>query len=338
MEIMSSFSEQPVLMDDRKKAAITAKLRSRDEERQNAILKRQEEKQARHADGERLDFFLKTFNEEKKYIEEFINNCESQDDKSQMVDKFEEMSLTLQKLQKYVAESTLFLPSSILGRAQSDVSDLQTNLQKKKEVILPKKKFAFKNRKKISDNQKPKPTSEIRSEKSVTDVALTKCHFSDKKGETLVKNAEEVNKEDVALVNLTECTVKLFGSPSAMHFNELNSCKVFCGPVSSSIFIRNCTNCIFLLACHQLRIHQTTDCQFYIHVTSKAIIEASKKVTFAPYNWEYPGLDSHFELSGLKRSKNAWDDINDFNWLSTDVHSPNWSLIPEEDRVKKWNH
>ena len=334
---MSSVSEQPVLMDDKKKAAITAKLRSRDEERQNAILKRQEEKQATYSNEERLDFFLKTFNEEKKNLEEFINNCETQYDKSQMVDKFEEMSLALQKLQKYIAESTLFLPSSILGRALSDISDLHINFQKKKEVILPKKKFAFKNRKKISENQKPKPTSEIRSEKNLTDVALTKCHFSDKKGETLVKKAEEINKEDVALVNLTGCTVKLFGSPSAMHFNELTSCKVFCGPVSSSIFIRNCTNCTFILACHQLRIHQSTNCQFYIHVTSKAIIEACNKVTFAPYNWEYTGLDSHFELSGLNCSHNAWDDIDDFNWLCTDVHSPNWSIIPEEDRVKKWD-
>lgn len=323
-------------MDEKKKAVITAKLRSRDEERQNAILKRQEEKQAVNADGERLDFFLKTFKDEKKIIEEFINNCETLDNKSELADKFDEMSLAIQKLQQYVAECALFLPSSTLGRAQSDVSDLNTNLQKQKELMLPKKKFAFKNRKKYSE--KPKPIVEKNQpEKSLTDVAVTKCNFSDRTGEILTKDPEEINKEDVALVNLSDCTVKLSGSPSAMHVNKLNGCKVFSGPVSSSIFIRNCTNCTFLLACHQLRIHETTNCQFYIHVTSKAIIEACNQITFAPYNWEYPGLDSHFQLSGLDTSQNAWDDIDDFNWLSADVHSPNWSLIPEEDRVKQWD-
>jgi tubulin-specific chaperone C len=30
--------------------------------------------------------------------------------------------------------------------------------------------------------------------------------------------------------------------------------------------------------------------------------------------------------------KNQWDQVDDFKWLKAD-HSPNWSLLPEQDRI-----
>ena len=50
--------------------------------------------------------------------------------------------------------------------------------------------------------------------------------------------------------------------------------------ICRSIFIEKCTNCVLVLACQQLRIHEAVDCTFFIHVTSKAIIEDSKGETW----------------------------------------------------------
>ena len=72
--------------------------------------------------------------------------------------------------------------------------------------------------------------------------------------------------------------------------------RVLCGPVSSSVFVEDCKDCVFVVACQQLRVHSTTNSQFYLHVTSRAIIEDCQKVSFAPYSWNYPDLEQHFEV------------------------------------------
>lgn len=53
---------------------------------------------------------------------------------------------------------------------------------------------------------------------------------------------------------------------------------------------------------------------------------------FAPYQLSYDELDSHYETSGLNCLINNWYDVDDFNWLVKDKQSPNWSILPEEQR------
>ena len=118
---------------------------------------------------------------------------------------------------------------------------------------------------------------------------------------------------------------------------ETRQCSDISAFNSRSIFIRECVNCVFVLACQQLRIHSTTKSHFYIHVTSKAIIEDCDTVKFAPYNWTYPSLEKHYESTALARNRNNWDKIDDFNWLAADVQSPNWSILYESERVAIWN-
>ena len=71
---------------------------------------------------------------------------------------------------------------------------------------------------------------------------------------------------------------------------------ILCGPVSSSVFIEDCKDCTFVVACQQLRVHGTVQSLFYLHVTSRAIIEDCRQVSFAPYNLTYPELEQHFKV------------------------------------------
>lgn len=319
-----------------KKASLTSKLQAREDERHNIIKKRTEEKLLNSSEKENIDFFLEGIQKEKRLIEEFLSTCESLD-KGTLPNKFEEITVSLGELQKYVTESAIFLPNAVLRRAQIEINNLKNDLLNKKEAVLPKKKFTFKSKKKFSDKIRNDPTPKIEESKTEElEISLTECHFADRENETLIKQAEETNKEDALLTKLTDCSVKLYGAPSAVHINFLKNCKVFSGPVSSAIFINDCSNCTFVLGCQQLRIHQSHKCHFYIHVTSRAIIEECTEVAFAPYNWDYPEIDDHYELSGLNRERNNWNLIDDFNWLSTDVHSPNWTLIDETERVLTW--
>ena len=156
-------------------------------------------------------------------------------------------------------------------------------------------------------------------------------------GQKITRHEEDLFGKDISFSNLNKCTLTLYGSPLALHLEKLDSCQVFCGPVSGSVFINDCKDCIFVFPCQQLRVHNTITSQFYLHVTSRAIIEDSHDLGFAPFNWLYNGIESHFETSRLDHSKNNWQLVDDFNWLNTEEKSPNWYIIGNENRVNSWD-
>ena len=47
---------------------------------------------------------------------------------------------------------------------------------------------------------------------------------------------------------------------------------------------------------------------------------------------EYSGKTEEFTLAKFDVSTNNWNQIDDFDWLSKEP-SPNWSLIPEDERT-----
>ena len=120
--------------------------------------------------------------------------------------------------------------------------------------------------------------------------------------------------------------------------DSIDSCIILSGPVVGSSFINDCKNSKLVLACHQLRIHETNNTQFYIHVGSRAIIENTNNVTFAPYSWTFPGLESLFASSDLKADQNGlnfnYTAVDDFNWLNQNQKSPNWKFLEESERIK----
>ncbi|ESO86141.1 hypothetical protein LOTGIDRAFT_179417 [Lottia gigantea] len=317
---------------------MTERLQKRDDKRKLNIENKKEDREA--PIREKCEHFHDNLSKEIDEIERDVSRSSSLT-KTELIDHFDGLTVRLQKAQKFLSEATLFLPSYDISKATESLSKLQNMLQDKRNELMPKKKFAFKSKKasegdgKKTKNLSTKDDAHKKSTKNEPCI-LADCKFVDEDGKNLSMDPSQINQKDVALARLKHCVVKLYGSPSAIHVNELEDCKIFCGPVSGSIFIRECKNCVFILSCQQLRIHTTEFTNFYIHVTSKAIIEDSHDVQFAPYNWNYPGIAEHFKLSGLDKERNNWDDIDDFNWLAVDAHSPNWSLVAPEQR-KNWD-
>jgi len=149
-------------------------------------------------------------------------------------------------------------------------------------------------------------------------------------------NESETFQQDIVLSDLVNCTIRLLGPASTLHMDRLINCIVLAAPIATSIFIDECKDCSFILGCQQLRVHKTLSSQFYLHVTSRAIIEDCSKVGFAPYLLKYDKKLEHFKIAGLDIQENNWTLVNDFNWLRRDEHSPYWFIIPEENR-QQWN-
>jgi len=111
------------------------------------------------------------------------------------------------------------------------------------------------------------------------------------------------------------------------------------------------TNCslFFFFPFWKLRIHDASDCDFYLLARSTPILENSTRVRFAPYNFVYPQLEEQLKVVSpccifllpslnpwaqeyLDTPTNFWDCVQDFSWPRPSQPSPNWSVLAEEER------
>jgi len=184
------------------------------------------------------------------------------------------------------------------------------------------------------EQQQEKPNS-ISSSANIV-VSSNTINISNKHNELIRFEALELNGKDVAIENLKQCEIFLKGIPSSLQIKNLHACILIVGPCSRSILIDQCQQCEFALACQQLRIHTSNECDFYVHITAQPIIEDSHNLRFAPYNVEYKLKDEHIKQSGLIWTRDYWNDVRDFNHMITGMPSPNWEIIEEEER-KEWS-
>lgn len=334
-EINGSVDDAEIL---RKKEIKKAMLEKRKEERiENLQQKRCEDIESK-TKLETYDYFVSHFKEEcddiqRKLTSEDINKS----DRVEVAKYLEDLSESYEKVLKFVNDSTMFLRSYQLEQAQKTLNQIMTSISSKKVELIPKKKFAFKSKKKNETSVKEKnQDSSMASDSRKFDFSANECGISDKSGETVIMKPDSINQRDVSLSKLENSRIELPGYPGTVHLDNIKNCVILCGPVSGSVFVDNCIDTKIVTGCQQLRVHNTTDTDFYIHVTSRAIIEDTKRVKFAPYNWDYKSLDNDFIKSGLNKETNNWNKVDDFNWLAADTPSPNWSVLSETERKQTW--
>ncbi|OPJ72338.1 tubulin-specific chaperone C [Patagioenas fasciata monilis] len=313
------------------------RLQRREAERQQGVERQRQKKEAQVVKEEQSEFFVAAFSREREAVEALL-----------AAGPLEEAAARLQGLQKLLTESVRFLAPYELRQGQEAVARLQGDLAARRQQLQPKKKFAFRALKKEAA-----PGSEPRPEEPAQPAAAEPapcpgtaegepggpplCGFSGAENQELELGPAELLQRDVLLSQLRGCRVRLRGNANTVRVRDCRGCTVLCGPVSTSVMVDGCSDCVLVLACQQLRTHRTRDSRFYVQVTSRAVIEDCTKVSFAPYAWSYPGIERDFESSGLDRSRNNWNLVDDFDWLATDRPSPNWSLIPEQERISCWD-
>lgn len=318
------------LDNEDKKKLVSDRLLKRDQDRLSNLQSKRSERQDKIVDDETLDTFKPIFSRLKNEISNEIQLLDtiSKDEKPI---KIETISNNIQNLQILLSEATKYLTTFHIEKFGEDIAGLRSAIDSKYITEQKQKKFNFKQvRKKTTEESKPKlvtkPStvskvlSNFDSERTILISNLT--------DETLTHNSN-VDQMEIVISNLVNCTIYIKGNPSTVHIDDLINTNLFIGPVSGSVFVNSVTNCKLHVACHQLRIHKSMKTDFYIHVTTKAIIEDCKEVKFARYLWKYDSYCSDFVSSRLNKEINNWSKIDDFNWLVADVPSPNWSIIDE---------
>ncbi|XP_061481328.1 tubulin-specific chaperone C [Rhineura floridana] len=317
-------------------AVVPERLQQREAERREEAGRRRREREALTVQEEQSDYFTAAFAREREAIEALLGPGPDQGAEAVL-----EAGRRLQELQRLLTDSVLFLAPYEVRQAQAALSRLQDALSELRLQLQPKKRFAFKKalKKEVASAQAPPKPSGLpplppREEEAEAEPG---CGFSRAEGQELELGPADLLQRDVVLSQLSRCRVWLRGNPNTLTVRGCRDCTVLCGPVSTSVMVDDCRDCLMALACQQLRTHCTTDTSFYVQVTCRAMLEDCRSVSFAPYTWSYAGIDADFETSRLDRSRDNWSQVDDFNWLARNQPSPNWRVIPDHERIMDWN-
>nr|CDQ04252.1 Bm7080 [Brugia malayi] len=133
--------------------------------------------------------------------------------------------------------------------------------------------------------------------------------------------------EDVTINDVTNSMVRVPFKASAVHIKSVKDSTLIFAPVKTSLLIRNCENLTVVVAAQQIRTHDSHQIRFYIEVRGALIIEDCDGIEVAPYN-----------VVGFQQDtqNNNWRNVQDFSWLSSEEHSPNWKIM-EENSAKYFN-
>lgn len=347
MNINSDMSDRTTV-DPAVEDKILARMKQRTDEIAQRSEKRRNEQINRNTELETADAFLTSFSEMKdKLVKDLCAVEEIVGDKEKVMDHFDKIVRDHGFIQQYLNESSMFLASFQVKRSQEALAELYVEIQQKMEDVQPKKRFGFASKNRQTRESKNNKENADTADGAVANregklsaldkiLAQTFFGFQNNTGEKLKLTGDEISNRQLNLRNLDKCTVEILGTPGTVQVDSLTDCTVVIGPTSRSAFIKNCKQCTFVMACQQVRIHDTADTQFYLHVTGAAIIESCSNVGFAPYNLDYPLISEHYQFTGLDRSINNWDNVEDFKWISKHEKSPNMYLIPQSERKSDW--
>lgn len=321
------------------KDKIANQLNKRHRERQDQLNAKLELTKLNTSEKENSEFFQETYRNRIHLIEKKLNGLSSGTiDKITLAQNIQTIFEDIQKQQNYLTSSTFFLSNYTVKIYQENIEDLRSRTETIKNKLLAKKRFNFQTR--MNNASKSITTVDLAPKQSITDQPSNKTvHTIDwtvrnRKNDEILLSADETNNKDITISSLESCLIRIEGHPSSLQISNLKKCVVFCGPISRSVFADNCTDCKFVFGCQQLRLHTSHNCDLYMHVTCRAIIEDCDNINVAPYIYE--NMENDFIDAGLDFGKNNWDDVADFNWLSSNMESPNWKRIAPEKRISDW--
>ncbi|XP_012159734.1 tubulin-specific chaperone C [Ceratitis capitata] len=335
---------------DSRKETILERLNKRNKERQNYLDVKLEQRNKENVELEGTDYFSQTFTERVRTIEEQLENIASvaadrpspNTNIADLTRAFADITLQVQELQRYLTTSTMFLTDFKIKACQSTLNELSNSCEEYRLRLIPKKKFGFSGKKvapKVLVNPKVMKTAADKvdmPEKSKIDNNSFTWTLSNREDEYICLEGEALNNKDITISNLKNCFVELRGHAGSVQISHANNCTFLCGPIARSLFAEHCERTTLALACQQLRLHSSSICRIYLHVTCRAIIEDCNQIEVGAYNYEYATMDADFQSAGLDRTHNNYSDIADFNWLSPDVPSPNWTLL-RDTPAPAWN-
>ena len=160
-----------------------------------------------------------------------------------------------------------------------------------------------------------------------------KFMIKDKENETVYRHYGELNGADFKLRKNKNCEIYILDWSKGMYIDDCEDCKIFCGPIDGSIFIRGSKNCQISIIARQVRFRNCENLKVFTYCPSDPAVESSFNIYFAPFNAFFPHLKELFVKGEFKREeKNHIDTPYDFT-PSEELGggAPHYLKLPEEE-------
>ncbi|GMI31154.1 hypothetical protein TeGR_g14947, partial [Tetraparma gracilis] len=155
-----------------------------------------------------------------------------------------------------------------------------------------------------------------------------------RKKETLTKPVNSVQGQPFDIADCSDCTLVILDYSDMVQIDNTHGSKVFVAASSESIFVRDCSNCTFTIACKQLRTRDCKNCTFYLYSKTEPIIETSSEMKFAPFNGAFNGHHQAMLSANLIPEHNLWFAVYDFNDEART--GKNWRLLSKSEEDPLW--
>ncbi|KAI1640739.1 tubulin binding cofactor C [Biscogniauxia mediterranea] len=135
-----------------------------------------------------------------------------------------------------------------------------------------------------------------------------------------------------SLADLDRCVVDMTvptsgGAPFAgLALRDIRRSLVVAGHVAGPAHVTGVEDSVVVVAARQVRMHECRNVDVYLHCQSHPIIEDCSGMRFAP-------LPDLYASDSTTATTNQWDQVDDFKWLKSEP-SPNWSVLPEDQRIE----
>ncbi len=96
--------------------------------------------------------------------------------------------------------------------------------------------------------------------------------------EKRIKNIGEVEGKPFEIIDCKDSELLVLDNTDQVQIDGCVDCKIFIGASSESVFIRDCCNCSFTVACKQLRARDCQSCTFYLCSKTNPVIETSSQI------------------------------------------------------------
>lgn len=329
---MSSFvDEESNKLEQRHKIKIQ-QLEAKDAARRQKNEQRKTEVEARSDPTESASKFWFEFTEKRKEFDALLMKALTDQDKKVLEVGGEKLS----QLKQFLSKAAFFLPAYDVRSCQEVLKKLDEILSERKLMLEPKKKFSFgvkRTEKKTTEaleNAKVEKSNEISIPRARI-LSENSLRIANRKNEVIRFSSADLQDKDVSIETLENCKVYLPGFLAALFVHNVKGSELYIGVVAGATHIEGMVESCVMVATHQIRIHKTEETDFYLRVRSRPIVEHTKKVRFAPFQWCFAELDNFLQLADLSIENGKWAQVDDFRWLRS-AQSPNWSELPTEER------
>jgi hypothetical protein len=252
-------------------------------------------------------------------------------DRAVLQEQADDALATLQRMRELLAAQGSSLPAFDAGKASAAIAECEAAVKHFKATHLPKKAFGFRAAV-VAPSIPAAPPAAAAAAAAEATVAVF-----DGGGTTLIENRTSCAivllqadvGNDVTLKGLTDCRVWIDAKVSALRCDSLVGCRVMCGQVTGSMWIKRSSACVFVGAAQQVRIAESRDSLFQIRTRSRIGVEASDGLRFAAL-CAIDGCDSA-RFDDAQQDQDVWQQVQDFDWIKPTTPSPHWSTAADDD-------